>query len=126
MTPVNLTLQRWLRLIAEAHVAISSGETDALGKRASAMREVPAPVNGAGLAACQALRWACLWFAYAEVSARPGLKPVLLSLMAEVERVLTPPEPEPVALAATVPVDLFAEPDPGRVPAWAQRRDIGG
>ncbi|MNY38791.1 hypothetical protein D3C86_1734360 [compost metagenome] len=86
------------------------------------MREVPAPVSGAGLAACQALRWGCLWFAHAEASARPGLKPILLSLMAEVERVLTPLEPDPVAVAAAIPVDLFAEPEP----AWAARRDIGG
>lgn len=124
MTPVNLTLERWLRLIAEAHLAMSSGETDALAKRATAMRECAAPVKGAGLAACNAFRWACLWFAHAEASARPGLKPVLLSLMGEVERLLTPPEPEPVAvaMASAVPVDLFAEPEP----AWTQRRDIGG
>ncbi|MNV21012.1 hypothetical protein D3C71_1119360 [compost metagenome] len=122
MSPVNLTRERWLRLIAEAHLAMSSGETEALGKRATAMREVPAPVSGAGLAACQALRWGCLWFAHAEASARPGLKPILLSLMAEVERVLTPLEPDPVAVAAAIPVDLFAEPEP----AWAARRDIGG
>lgn len=122
MSPVNLTLERWFRLIAEAHAAISSGETDALAKRATAMRECAAPAKGAGLAACNAFRWACLWFAHAEAGERPGLRAMLLSVMAEVERVLTPPEPEPVAMAAAVPVDLFSEPEP----AWAQRRDIGG
>lgn len=122
MTPINLTQERWMRLIADVHLAIASGDTDALLKRATGLRDVAAPVKGAGLAACQALRWGCLWFAHAEASARPGLKPLLLALAAEVERVLTPPEPEPVALAASVPADLFAEPEA----AWAQRRDIGG
>ncbi len=122
MTPINLTQERWMRLIADVHLAIASGDTDALLKRATGLRDVAAPVKGAGLAACQALRWGCLWFAHAEASARPGLKPLLLALAAEVERVLTPPEPEPVALAAALPVDLFAEPEA----AWAQRRDIGG
>lgn len=123
MIPVNLTVERWARLIAEAHQAVETGEVEALRKRATAMREAAPPSEGAGRAASNAFRWACLWFAFAEPGARVGLRPTLLTIAEQLERVLTPPEPEPVAMAATAPVDLFADP---AAPVWAQRRDIGG
>lgn len=122
MTPVNLNAERWNLLIAEAHRAVETGDMQPLEKRASAMREAPSPIEGAGRAACNTFRWACLWFAHAEPGARLGLRPMLLSIAAQVEQLLTPAEPEPGAAVMAVPVDLFAEPEP----AWAQRRDIGG
>nr|WP_312294671.1 hypothetical protein [Brevundimonas diminuta] len=126
MTPVDLNLQRWFRLIAEAHMAVESGDVRSLEKRATAMREAPSPAEGAGRAACNTFRWACLWFVHADASHRAGLAPTLLTIAAQVERELTPPEPDPVAVAAACAQAVgHGEPDLFD-PAWSRRADIGG
>lgn len=120
MTPVNLTLEKWLRLIRLAHVAIETGQVEVLGKYATQMREAASPVEGSGRAACQAFRWACLWFAHADAGERVGIGPVLLSLAEKLEGVITPTSPDPVAVSAAAMVP------PPAVSSWALRRDING
>lgn len=123
MSPVDLTRERWLRLVREAILAAALPHADPgpLGDRATAMREVASPVDGAGRCACNTFRWACLWFVQSDAITRVQLAPHLTAIADSVARFLAPPPETPEAAAAALPVP----PTPEEDPSWVQRADCG-
>lgn len=124
MSPVDLTRERWMRLVREAILAaaLPHGDPGPLGQRATAMREVPAPVDGVGRCACNTFRWACLWFSQSDAVTRVQLAATLTNIADRVAWHLSPPPERPEAAAAALPV---TPPAPDEDPAWIQRADCG-
>lgn len=123
MSPVDLTRERWRRLVHAALMAAASAHLAPadLGAQATAMRETASPLDGAGRCACNTLRWACLWFAEAGAASRVHMAASLTLIAEEVGRMLDPAPPPPEAAAAALPVP----PAPPEDPAWIQRADCG-
>ena len=123
MSPVDLTRERWRRLVREAILAAALPHADPgpLGQMATAMREAASPVEGAGRCACNTLRWACLWFSQSDAVTRVQLAATLTTIADCVARLLAPPPETPEAAAAALPVPPATEEDP----SWIQRADCG-
>ena len=129
MSPLDLTTERWARLLQEARVAAAMPHIDPtdLRTRTDRMREVPTPStggvgDGSVKCLCNAFRWACLWFATAGPMERVAGAEALNQLGDRLAPHLSPPPP-PEAAAAAMPLPLEA---PGEGFAWQRRADIAG
>lgn len=128
MTPLDLTLERWRRLVDEARLAarLPGADALALADKAHKIAGAALPVqHAAGVCGLKTFLWACQWFGHADVPTRVMMAPGLLTISDQVVRLLTISDPGPPAaqaMAQPIPApDQDAEP-----PAWLRRRDIGG
>lgn len=126
MSPLNLTSERWLRLVQDARLAAAMPHFDPadLRTRADRMREVPSPGDGHVRCLTSAFRWACLWFANGNALSRVEAAPALEILCDHVARACAPTSPPPEAAAAAVPPPSPPLAEPSE-PAWLKRADAG-
>jgi hypothetical protein len=125
VSPVDLTRERWLRLVGAARVAAALPHLDCpdLERLANALRETPSPLEGAGRCAVNAFRWSCLWFVAADPVTRAQLARPLTDIADQVARMLLPRDPDPEAAAAALPP---AGPETeAPAPDWRQRPNCG-